>query len=134
MRNDLSRYSPIEVLELFRQLAYVVFHFSFYCIRTLLVDEAWPPEKKPFPLTISFKLVSQYLRQAQRARQLMRADRLRRKNEALAQEIFGKGRRSSTPANGIRKLGPGASLASRVGIAKVRMSLNYNYQRYSFLT
>ncbi|KAI9820240.1 MAG: hypothetical protein M1827_005862 [Pycnora praestabilis] len=45
----------------------------------------------------------------------------RRKNEALAKEIFGKGRRASAPGAGIggRKtpLGP-ASLASRVGIAK----------------
>lgn len=52
---------------------------------------------------------------------LSRLDRLRRKNEALAQEIFGKGRRSSTPSNsnGNRKPGPGPSLASRIGIAKV---------------
>lgn len=49
----------------------------------------------------------------------MLVDRLRRKNEALAQEIFGKGRRASTPSNGNRKSGNGPSLASRIGISKV---------------
>lgn len=48
-------------------------------------------------------------------------DRQRRKNEALANEIFGRGRRASIPSNGNRKLGLGSSLASRVGIAKVRV-------------
>ena len=48
-------------------------------------------------------------------------DRLRRKNEALAQEIFGKGRRASTPSNGNRKAGSGPTLASRIGVAKVRL-------------
>ena len=48
-------------------------------------------------------------------------DRQRRKNEALAQQIFGKDRRASTPSNGVRKPGTGPSLASRVGIAKVQM-------------
>ncbi|MCJ1383403.1 hypothetical protein MMC17_006517 [Xylographa soralifera] len=49
---------------------------------------------------------------------IIQADRLRRKNEALANEIFGKGRRASTPATtGKRK--PGIpSLASRVGVTK----------------
>jgi hypothetical protein len=48
-------------------------------------------------------------------------DRQRRKNEALAQEIFSKGRRSSAPGAGVihRKPGTGPSLASRVGVAKV---------------
>ncbi|MCJ1390500.1 hypothetical protein MMC18_003360 [Xylographa bjoerkii] len=51
---------------------------------------------------------------------IIQADRLRRKNEALANEIFGKGRRASTPATtGKRKPGTGASLASRVGVTKV---------------
>ncbi|MCJ1401543.1 hypothetical protein MMC11_004759 [Xylographa trunciseda] len=50
---------------------------------------------------------------------IIQADRLRRKNEALANEIFGKGRRASTPAaTGKRKQGTGPSLASRVGITK----------------
>ncbi|MCJ1225212.1 hypothetical protein MMC12_001861 [Toensbergia leucococca] len=50
---------------------------------------------------------------------IIQADRLRRKNEALAKEIFGKGRKSNTPAsNGNRKPGAGPSLASRVGVAK----------------
>ncbi|MCJ1431091.1 hypothetical protein MMC27_000441 [Xylographa pallens] len=49
---------------------------------------------------------------------IIQADRLRRKNEALANEIFGKGRRASTPATtGKRK--PGVpSLASRLGVTK----------------
>lgn len=48
-------------------------------------------------------------------------DRQRRKNEALAQEIFGRGRREGGRASGQgpRKLGTGPSLASRVGITKV---------------
>jgi len=53
-------------------------------------------------------------------------DRQRRKNEALAQEIFGRGRRASGPAagQGPRKPGTGPSLASRVGIAKVHSNAN----------
>jgi hypothetical protein len=48
-------------------------------------------------------------------------DRQRRKNEALAEEIFSKGRRQSAPGAGVsnRKPGTGPSLASRVGVAKV---------------
>lgn len=48
---------------------------------------------------------------------MINADRQRRKNEALAQEIFGKGRRSSAPGvgNANRKPGTGPSLASRIG-------------------
>jgi hypothetical protein len=48
-------------------------------------------------------------------------DRQRRKNEALAQEIFSKGRRQSAPSAGSnsRKPGAGPSLASRIGVAKV---------------
>lgn len=48
-------------------------------------------------------------------------DRQRRKNEALAQQIFSKNRRASAPGAGIasRKPGTGASLASRVGVTKV---------------
>ncbi|MCJ1243278.1 hypothetical protein MMC30_000475 [Trapelia coarctata] len=50
---------------------------------------------------------------------IIQADRLRRKNEALANEIFGKGRRASTPTiGGKRKPGTGPSLASRVGVTK----------------
>ena len=49
------------------------------------------------------------------------ADRERRKNEALANEIFGRGRKSAQGANEPkgRKLGIGPSLASRVGVTKV---------------
>ena len=54
---------------------------------------------------------------------IINADRQRRKNEALAKEIFGKDRRSSAPGAGAgvanRKPGTGPSLASRIGIAKV---------------
>jgi hypothetical protein len=53
-------------------------------------------------------------------------DRQRRKNEALAQEIFGRGRHASGPAagQGPRKPGTGPSLASRVGITKVQANGN----------
>lgn len=54
-------------------------------------------------------------------------DRQRRQSQALAQEIFGRGRRQSAPGGGgnNRKSGAGAfpSLASRVGIAKVNNAL-----------
>ena len=50
-------------------------------------------------------------------------DRQRRKNEALAKDIFGKGRIGSTPNNGTRRPGTGPSLASRVGVSKVDMRL-----------
>lgn len=55
-----------------------------------------------------------------RAALLIVEDRQRRKNEALAQEILGRTRRASTPSNGVRKPGSGPSLASRIGISKVR--------------
>lgn len=49
-----------------------------------------------------------------------RSDRTRRKNEALADDIFNRGRRQSAPgAAAFRKPGTGPSLASRVGISKV---------------
>ena len=54
-----------------------------------------------------------------KATTLRTTDRQRRKNEALAQQIFGKNRKASTPSIGVRKPGTGPSLASRVGIAKV---------------
>ncbi|KAL9622309.1 MAG: hypothetical protein Q9160_003320 [Pyrenula sp. 1 TL-2023] len=49
--------------------------------------------------------------------QIIQADRERRKNEALASEIFGAGRRSSAPGvpNGPRKATQTPSLASRIG-------------------
>lgn len=46
-------------------------------------------------------------------------DRQRKKNEALASEIFGRGRKNVLSHNGSRKIGSGPSLASRVGITKV---------------
>jgi hypothetical protein len=54
--------------------------------------------------------------------------RQKRKNEQLAQDIFGKNRRQSAPAAGNTKKGPiGGSLASRVGVTKVCLA----YQHYS---
>ncbi|TVY55998.1 putative RNA-binding protein [Lachnellula cervina] len=54
------------------------------------------------------------------------ADRQRRKNEALAKEVFGKGRRSSAPGAGAgmgsRKPNAVPSLASRIGVAKRTVS------------
>lgn len=51
------------------------------------------------------------------------AGRERKKNEALAAKVFGKGRRNSAPgavaSGGRGKPGPGQSLASRVGVQKV---------------
>ncbi|KAL8692454.1 MAG: hypothetical protein Q9218_002522 [Villophora microphyllina] len=49
---------------------------------------------------------------------LLQADRQKRRNETRANELLGKGRRSSTPSNGVRKPGAGASLASRIGGTK----------------
>lgn len=46
-------------------------------------------------------------------------DRQKKRNEELANQLLGKGRRSSTPSNGIRKPGAGGSLASRIGVTKV---------------
>lgn len=52
-------------------------------------------------------------------------DRTRRKNEALADDIFNRGRRQSAPGAAFRKPGTGPSLASRVGISKVSDILCY---------
>lgn len=49
------------------------------------------------------------------------ADRKRRKNEELAEEIFGRGRKANPTGPSSRKLGAGPSLASRAGIAKVQL-------------
>lgn len=58
-------------------------------------------------------------------------DRQRRKNAALAQEIFGKNRRQSAPGAGVAKAKSGAvpSLASRIGaagITKVRVAKRFD--------
>ncbi|KUJ19942.1 uncharacterized protein LY89DRAFT_682770 [Mollisia scopiformis] len=52
---------------------------------------------------------------------MISADRQRRKNESLAQEIFGKNRRASAPGAGKikAKSGPVPSLASRIGVAGI---------------
>lgn len=52
--------------------------------------------------------------------QLLQESRKKRKAEQLAQEIFGKRNRSQTPQGPRSKPAPGASLASRVGVAKPR--------------
>ncbi|KAI5360887.1 putative nucleotide-binding alpha-beta plait domain superfamily, RNA-binding domain superfamily [Septoria linicola] len=52
--------------------------------------------------------------------QLLQESRKKRKAEQLAQEIFGKRNRSQTPQGPRGKPAPGASLASRVGVAKPR--------------
>ena len=44
----------------------------------------------------------------------------RREKQRLAEEIFGRGRSNNASNNGSRKSGTGPSLASRVGVAKVR--------------
>ncbi|KAI9732237.1 MAG: hypothetical protein M1818_007556 [Claussenomyces sp. TS43310] len=53
------------------------------------------------------------------------ADRARRKNEQLAQQIFGRGRRGSAPGSGfgVRKPGQGLSLADRIGSSKRSASI-----------
>ncbi|KFY34592.1 hypothetical protein V494_06635 [Pseudogymnoascus sp. VKM F-4513 (FW-928)] len=51
---------------------------------------------------------------------IIQTDRTRRKNEALADDIFNRGRRQSAPGAVPRKPGTGPSLASRVGISKER--------------
>ncbi|OBT41269.1 hypothetical protein VE00_08979 [Pseudogymnoascus sp. WSF 3629] len=52
---------------------------------------------------------------------IIQTDRTRRKNEALADDIFNRSRRQSAPgAAAFRKPGTGPSLASRVGISKER--------------
>ncbi|TVY29016.1 putative RNA-binding protein [Lachnellula hyalina] len=55
---------------------------------------------------------------------IINADRQRRKNEALAKEVFSKGRRASAPGAGISSRKPNAvpSLASRIGVAKRTVS------------
>jgi hypothetical protein len=54
------------------------------------------------------------------------SDRQKRKNEALANEILGKNRRASAPGAGVvskKQTAASGSLASRIGIAKVRKLL-----------
>ena len=47
-------------------------------------------------------------------------ERQRREKQKLADEILGQGRKSNTFKDGRRKPGSGPSLASRVGVSKVR--------------
>lgn len=67
---------------------------------------------------------SQLVRMASQLRadfeSLQQIDRQRRKNEALAQQIFGKNRRASAPGAGNKaKSGSVPSLASRIGVAGI---------------
>lgn len=48
---------------------------------------------------------------------LLQADRQKRKHEQLANQLLGKGRRSSTPSNGVRKAGTAGNLANRIAFA-----------------
>ncbi|KAL8861491.1 MAG: hypothetical protein Q9178_002015, partial [Gyalolechia marmorata] len=54
------------------------------------------------------------------------SDRQKRRNEVLANELLGKGRRASTPTDGLRKSGSGGGLASRIGITKRSVSATPN--------
>ncbi|OCL03804.1 hypothetical protein AOQ84DRAFT_381250 [Glonium stellatum] len=60
--------------------------------------------------------------------EIIQADRKRRKNEALANEIFGKGRKASAPGAGVpnirKNTGSAPSLASRMGVTKRSSSAN----------
>lgn len=47
-------------------------------------------------------------------------DRQRRKNEALANEIFGRGRKSKPPSIENRKFNTRSTFANRAGVVKVR--------------
>jgi len=84
----------------------------------------WSTERSSqSPSTISSRLVSNRHAPDQHVRRpsLMSIQgRQKRKNEQLAQDIFGKNRRQSAPAAGNTKKAPiGGSLASRVGVTKV---------------
>lgn len=90
--------------------------------------QPWLPERKRQQLSawqISSTLVSLSQFTALNhctSQPLPTTDRERKKNEALAAKVFGKGRRNSAPgaaASGNKKAGPGPSLASRVGVQKV---------------
>ncbi|KAH6684357.1 hypothetical protein B0J14DRAFT_10366 [Halenospora varia] len=64
---------------------------------------------------------------------IINADRQRRKHQALAQEIFSKGRRSSAPGPGVASRKPAAvpSLASRIGVAKRSVSTTAKNPRHA---
>jgi hypothetical protein len=108
--------------------------FLFYLDPTALPSRvpAYPhPRKSPWsterssqsPSTTSSRLVSNRHAPDQHVRRpslIPIQGRQKRKNEQLAQDIFGKNRRQSAPAAGNTKKAPiGGSLASRVGVTKV---------------
>lgn len=91
---------------------------------TKLLTSPWPTERSSqSPSTTSSRLVSQHHapdKQIKHPSLISHQGRQKRKNEQLAQDIFGKNRRQSAPAAGNTKKGPiGGSLASRVGVTKV---------------
>ena len=85
------------------------------------VIQPWQTRRSPSRLTILFKQVGLSVTPFSLSDLESRLDRQRKKNEALAEEIFGRGRKSAT-GNNVRKP-PAPSLASRVGIAKVCQTL-----------
>jgi hypothetical protein len=95
----------------------------------------WQAAKKPCPLTILSKLVgcSRLLLYFGFCAHMPCPGRQRRKNEALANEIFSKGTRLNTPGSGFgnKKVSPApGSLASRVGIVKVVLPTLRIYRRF----
>lgn len=64
--------------------------------------------------------------------EIIQADRQRRKNEALANEILGKNRRASAPGSGVgtkRQTPTPGSLASRVGVVKRSASATFKQKQ-----
>ncbi|GAD95944.1 conserved hypothetical protein [Paecilomyces variotii No. 5] len=60
--------------------------------------------------------------------EIIKADRQKRKNEALANEILGKNRRASAPGAGVaskKQTAASGSLASRIGVAKRSASTSF---------
>ena len=95
---------------------------------TKLLRSPWPTERSSqSPSTTSSRLVSQQHAPDKHIKHpslILLQGRQKRKNEQLAQDIFGKNRRQSAPAAGNTKKGPiGGSLASRVGVTKVPYAL-----------
>lgn len=104
------------------------------------LPSTWPTERSSqSPSTTSSRLVSQQHapeQQSKRPSLTLLQGRQKRKNEQLAQDIFGKNRRQSAPAAGnTKKTGPiGGSLASRVGVTKVCLADERHSSRASRLT
>jgi hypothetical protein len=105
---------------------------STLCQHTLFTHKysltsRWSTERSSqSPSTTSSRLVSNQHAPDQHTRHpslISIQGRQKRKNEQLAQDIFGKNRRQSAPAAGNTKKAPiGGSLASRVGVTKVYLA------------